>query len=264
MKKYFWAFKLSFSNQLAYRVNFLLGRLRSIIVLLILYYLWTTLTAYTGRFAGYTREELMTYVFGVVMLRAFVFGSQSRRIAQEINDGGFTAYLVKPINHFVFFYFRELAERLLLIFSSVIEITIVSALLSVHFFVQTDGIALISVLGAILGAHFLYYVLSYAVSLIAFWSREAMGPRFMFEWLLEFASGAYFPLTIVSAFFFGILQLLPFTHLIFTPLTIYLEKIAPAKIPALIGMQMLWILIVGIVATLVWKRGLRRYSGEGI
>ena len=264
MKKYLWAFKLSFSYQLAYRVNFLLGRLRSIIVLLIVYYLWTTLTAYTGRFAGYSHEEFMTYVFGVVLLRAFVFGTQSRRIAQEINEGGFTTYLVKPINHFIFFYFRELAERLLLIFSSIIEITIVSAILNVQFFVQTNRATLIWVFLAIIGAHVLYYLLSYAVSMIAFWSREAMGPRFLFEWLLEFASGAYFPLTIVGAFYFGILQLLPFMHLIFTPLAIYLGKLTPGELPRLIGMEMFWILAIGIITTTLWKKGLRRYSGEGI
>lgn len=264
MKKYFWAFRLSLARQLAYRFNFLLGRLRNIMVLLILYYLWTALAQKTGRFAGYSREELMTYIFGVMILRAIVFGSQSRHIAKEINEGNFTNYLVKPLNHFLFFYFRELAERGLLLLSTMIEILIVGTILKIQWILQLDSRIIIFAIASVILAHFLYYIISYALSLIAFWSREAMGPRFLFEWILEFASGAYFPLTIVSGMMFSIFHSLPFIHLIFTPMSIYLGKLNQQEMLGAIILPVLWIAVAGIVARLLFKRGLKRYSGEGM
>ena len=51
-----------------YRLNFVLGRFRNIIVLLLLFYVWRSLTLKTGTFAGYSDTELITYVFAVNIL----------------------------------------------------------------------------------------------------------------------------------------------------------------------------------------------------
>ncbi len=259
--KYFTAFHLSLSEQLTYRFNFIVGRVRNIIILLLLYYVWIELTRHTGQFASFTREELITYVFLVNILRSFIFGSQSRRIASEINDGTFSSYLTKPVNHFLHFYARELAERLVLTFTAIIEVVILSLILDLNLLVP-NSISIISLfLVSLFLAHVLYYILSYCISLLAFWSREAMGPRFLFEWLLEFASGAYFPLNIVSPFFFTILQMLPFMYLIFSPAMIYLDQYSALEI---IFTQILWIITSGLLAIYIWQKGLRRYTGEGI
>ncbi|KKW42852.1 MAG: hypothetical protein UY92_C0003G0058 [Candidatus Magasanikbacteria bacterium GW2011_GWA2_56_11] len=232
-------------------------------VLLLLYYVWRTLTSGTGAFALYSDEQLMTYLFGGNILRAFVFGTQSRRVALEINDGAFSQYLVKPANHFWYCYARELAGRILATISAAVEAAGISLLLDINFFWQTDPVLLSWFALAVLLAHILYYFLSYGMSLIAFWSREAMGPRFLFEWLLEFASGAYFPLDILKAAFARIFIFLPFAYLIFSPLSLYLGGSGP---PGWIvaAWQLLWIAIAALSVFFLWRRGLRRYSGEGI
>lgn len=106
--------------------------------------------------------------------------------------------------------------------------------------------------------------MSYAVNLIAFWSREATGPRFLFEWFLEFASGSYFPLTILRPAFFLFLGSLPFIGVMFIPLMIYLGNIGYCDIPAYLTIQAWWILASGVIARVLWKKGLKKYTSEGI
>lgn len=264
MKKYWSVFKISWQKQLEYRFNFLLGRLRNIIVLLLFYYVWHSLTYNTGEFAGWTSAELMTYVFGANILRSIIFGAQSREAAQEINDGGFSIFLIKPVNHFLYVFFRELAERSVNFITAVAEVFIFSIILNIQFIRQLNWqILLIFTLSSLL-ALLLYFILSYFISMLAFWSREAMGPRFLFEWILEFASGAYFPLDILEKIFFVILQFLPFMYLIYLPMSIYLGKINLTEAWQSSGIQVFWILIISIIAWMAWHKGLKRYSGEGM
>lgn len=264
MKKYWTVFKISWQKQLEYRFNFFLGRLRNIIVLLLLYYVWYSLTYATGEFAGWTSAELMTYVFGANILRSIIFGAQSRETAQEINDGAFSIFLVKPVSHFAYVFFRELAERSVNFATAIIEVFIFAAILKIQFIWQTDWRILLMFIISSVFALFLYFVLSYLVSLIAFWSREAMGPRFLFEWILEFASGAYFPLDILNRAVFIGLACLPFMYLMYLPLGIYLGKFALWQMAAEIAAQFLWIIIIGILARAAWSRGLKKFTGEGM
>lgn len=264
MKKYRIVFKNSWQKELEYRIDFFLGRLRSIVVLLLLYFVWTSLSGNSVRFAGYTGDELVTYVFLVNIIRQVVFGAQSRRTAQEINDGAFSAYLVKPINHFWYVFWSEAAQRSINFLAAVVEIAVFAFIFKASFIFQTDWQILISFATAVILALFLYFILSHLVSLIAFWSREAMGPRFLFEWFLEFASGAYFPLNILSSVFYFFLIFLPFAYLIYFPASLYLGKLNGWQILTGISIQFLFIVAIGFFTTLVWKNGLKRYSGEGI
>jgi ABC-type uncharacterized transport system permease subunit len=129
--KYWVIFGISWQKELEYRFNFFLGRLRNIIVMVLLYFVWLTLTNLSGRFAGYTRPELITYVFGVNILRSVVFGAQTRQVASEINDGAFSAYLTMPISHFARTLAVELAQRSLYGVTALIEVLLFSFLLKV-------------------------------------------------------------------------------------------------------------------------------------
>ena len=264
MKKYLTIFRISWQRELEYRFNFLLGRLRSIVVLLLLYSIWHTLASTTGTFAGYTQRELITYVLGATILRSIVFGTQARSVAAEINDGTFSTYLVKPVNHFLFVFFRELAQRSISTVSAVIEVALFSFLVDARIFLQVDWRWMTLFVVTTCLALVLYSLLSYTINLIAFWSREAMGPKFLFDWFLEFSSGAYFPMDILGAGLFAAFATLPFFYLLFFPIGVYLGRYTGWQAAGGIAMQVVWIGIGIHVARFVWARGLMRFTGEGI
>jgi ABC-2 type transport system permease protein len=264
MKKYLTVFKTSWANELEYRAAFLLARSRNIIYLLLLYYVWLSLSKMTGRFAMYGTEELTTYVFGAHLLRSVIFGAQSRLPAWEINDGTFSIFLVRPVSHFWFVFWRELAQRAIYFASAVAELVIFVWLTRANFLGLVDWGVTIIILITIINAIFLYFLLTYLVNLFAFWSREAMGPRFLFEWFLEFGSGAFFPLDILSKTLLITFQFLPFAYIVYFPLKTYLGKWDPWQIATGISIQIVFIIIFSLLVIFTWRRGLRRYSGEGI
>ncbi len=262
MKKYWHVFRLALSNQFVHRFNFVFGQLRQLVVLLLLYYVWSSLTRSSGQFAGYTTDQFMTYVFGVVVLRAIVFGGQGRELASDINAGTFSTHLLKPIHALGYYYTRELAERLVLMCIAFAEVVLIVGIFDIHILRPMSVTHGLVVSASVLLAHVLYVFLSTLVNLLAFWTREAMGPRFFFEWILEFASGAYFPLTIVGGGLYVLLRALPFFYLIFSPMSLYINPLQAWYVP--VAIQVLWIVIVGLGVSFVWRRGLRAYTGEGV
>lgn len=263
-KKYLSIFKIGWQRELTYRFNFFLGRIRSIIVLILLYYFWHALSRGSGFFAGYSSVELFTYVFGASILKSIIFGAQSRQTAVEINDGSFSRYLIQPVNHFWFIFWREFAERSIYFLSACLEVVIFILVVKAKIIWQLNIKLILAFFVSLVLAVFLYFILSYLVSIMAFWSREAMGPRFLFEWILEFASGAYFPLNILPKIFFVLLSFAPFIYLIYFPMSIYLGKYDFWQIITGISMQIIWIITFGLLTLAAWKRGLKKYSGEGI
>ncbi len=239
-------------------------RLRNVVALVILYFLWSEIGRKTGRFAMFTLDELVTYIVVGHAAKAFVFGTQSRKIAMDINSGLFSSYVLKPMNVLSYCYFQELAVRFVNVISAIVEIAVFVAITGAHVLFPDSGFLTLAFLGSLLLAHFLYFILSFAVSMVAFWSREAMGPRFLYEWILEFSSGAYFPLNILSQGFFIAAAFTPFFYMLFVPLMTYLGKLSPEALAISFMIQFLWLFFSGILTWQIYSRGLKRYTGEGM
>jgi ABC-2 type transport system permease protein len=264
MKKYWQVYKMGLSRQLSYRMAFLLSQLRAVVVLIMLYYLWVILSKGTGSFASYSQAQLITYISLSTIIRALTYTMLSGKIAHEINDGTFAGYLVRPINHFVLSYFLELAERTVAVTLSIIEVVIFFMITGAHFFWQTDLLTITFFIILLILSHLLYFVMCYTVSLLAFWTRQAAGPKFLFEWSLVFTSGSYFPLNILPYAVFGVLAITPFIYISYIPIVTYLGELSLFRMIFFTMVCAGWLLIMLAVKRIVWRKGLKRFSAEGI
>ena len=112
-------------------------------------------------------------------------------------------------------------------------------------------------------AMILYFLMSYAISALAFWTAESAGPRFCFELFVEFAAGAFFPLDVLPQTLQKIFKLLPFASLVHFPLNIFLERTSPEMLTQGLMVQMAWILFFAFLTRWVWLKGIRSYSAYG-
>lgn len=263
MRKYFQVFKLGLRRETEYRLNFLLGRLRSIVLLLLFYFVWLSL-GISGQFAGYTLTELFTYALGASILRSLIFGTQNREMSTEINDGSFSRYLVMPVNYFWYQFWREAAQKSANFLAAIFELILFIFIFQIDISIPAHLASWPLLFLSLSLAFFLYYLISYLVSMVAFWSREAMGPRFLFDWFFEFASGSYFPIDIVSHYFWIFFTTLPCLYVIYFPLSIYLERLDAWQIVTGLGIQVIFLILFTFLVRFFWQRGLQKYTGEGI
>ena len=263
MIKYLTLFKLSWQKQLEVRSDFAFERGRSIAMLLSLYYLWSALLASRGGIAGYSREQLLTYVVVTTLLRAWVLSCVTDRIPSEIAKGKMSELLLRPISNFGYWASQDAACKVLNIAAAVAEIAIFIML--VHPPLQSPQGAAGAAAFALstMFAMIIYFQMSYMLGVLGFWTSQSWGPRFCFEIVLEFSAGAYFPIDFLSPTVQKILGLLPFPYLVFHPISIYLGRTPPSAWPGVFAHQILWIVTLAVAGKLLWNSGLRRYAAEG-
>lgn len=263
LNKYLTVLRVSWEENFIYRTNFVLSRVRTVMQLLILYFFWSVVFSGTDNLFGYDKASILTYVLGTSIIRSMVLSSRSVDVAGEIHQGILTNFLVRPVSYISYWFTRDVADKALNIVFTVFEIGILILLLKPPLVLQSDPSLLVLFAAVTILALFLYFLLSFLLSITAFWIREAWAPRFLALVLIEFLSGGVFPLDILPAGIFNILRVLPFTYLIFFPLKVYLGQLALAEILGGMAMLLGWIVIAFVSLQYVWMRGLRVYDAEG-
>lgn len=263
MGKYWVSFVNSLSEYFAYRLNFFLWRIRVIIGILITYFLWFTVFQKQNIVFGYSKSSMLTYVLLITFLQGVILSTQTHRVANEINTGDLSNFLIKPINFFGFNFARDLTDKLINTFFSIIEIVGFYLILQPPVLIQTNIFWLSFFVISVVLAAFLYFEINMLLSFIGFWSKETWAPRFIFYILVAFLAGTYFPLDILPPPIYSILQLLPFTYVIFFPLKIYLGAIEYSFLTRGMITIFFWIMFLGYLLDYLWVKGLKIYTSEG-
>lgn len=265
IRKYFSVFKISFLQEFVYRFNFIMWRVRNVLQILLVYFLWDTVFANPGQVIfGYTREKILTYVFLTIFIKAFVFSARAIDVGGEIAQGDLTNYLLKPVSYFKYWFTRDISSKALNILFAFVEFSLLALVLRPPIFIQTNPLFLATFLISIAIAIFIYFCLLFIISAIPFWLPEAAwGGHFLLIVLLEAMSGSLFPIDVLPGVFQKILYLTPFPYLVFFPIQVYLGNFSVAFILQGFFVSIFWAITLWIFLKSVWKKGMLVYQAFG-
>lgn len=241
-------------------------RVRNVLQILLIFYLWSSVfTNQQTELFGYNRDKILTYVFGIFILRALILASRATDIAGDIARGDLTNYLLKPVNYLKYWFTRDISSKTLNISFAAIEILILFVLLRPSFFLQTNPLYLFLFLISVVLAIVMFFGLMVLVNFVAFWLPEGgWASQFLVIVIFtEFLSGAVFPIDILPQTIQSILYSLPFPYLMFFPLQVYLGKLPVASILSSLLISFVWTTVLLFAANRVWLKGLKKYSAVG-
>jgi len=130
VRKYLTLFTLSWQKQLEVRSDFLFERIRSLCIMVSLYFMWSALLQNQTTLWTYSRSELLTYVFLMTFLRAWVLASVTYRMPVEIAKGKISDILLRPISPLGFWATQDAANKALNMSSTIIEMAVFSFFVS--------------------------------------------------------------------------------------------------------------------------------------
>lgn len=261
MRKYWAVFTTTIQEYFAYRLNMVMWRVRQIFVFLIPYFIWSSVLAKGGSIYGYDFAALITYLFGTTILRSLVMGSRTVDLGWMINSGYLTIALLKPISNFKFMFTRDLADKFFNLSFIFIEIPLLYFIFHPPIFIQTSLIYILGSAISIVLAILIYFFINIMFGSIGFWSRDVWAPRFLLMVVMEFATGAMFPLDMLPSLGQKILYLTPFPYLLFSPLKIYLGQ--DTSVLFHLSVSFIWVIILFLAAKNIWQKGLKVYEAEG-
>ncbi len=263
MKKYFLIAKNTWDEMLTYRVSFFMWRLRTILQLLTIYFLWFSILPQNKSLLGYTQSTMLTYVLGISLIGSIVLSSRSYIVGEEINSGNLLNFLLKPINYFKYWFSKDIGDKSMNIVFSIIELTILFIILKPPFFFQTNLAYISLFFFSVVLSVILYFFFNLLLGFIGFWNPEVWAPRFIFIILLNFFAGAIFPLDILPGKIYLFLKLLPFPYLLYFPLKIYLGKLNFVEIFTGLTISFVWVILIYILVKFIWAKGLKAYTAYG-
>lgn len=266
MHKYLQVFKISFQQEFAYRLNFVMWRVRNVIQIFIVFFLWDAVFRDPGKMVfGYDRAKILTYVFGILIVRSLVLSARAVDVAEEIASGDFSNYLLKPFSYFKYWLTRDFSSKVLNLIFAFFEFMLLFVLLKPPLFFQSNSFYLFAFILSLILAILIFFILLFLVSSVPFWMPESgWGAQFLFVGIItEFLSGAVFPLDIFPSLIQKILYALPFPYLIFFPLQVYLGKLSPPQVFQGLGLAFFWLIILWFLLKIIWNRGLKVYQAFG-
>ncbi|WP_018461689.1 ABC transporter permease [Thermus oshimai] len=206
----------------------------------------------SGEFARYF---LMTYLVRQLTVVWVVW-----EFERDVVEGRLSFRLLKPLDPFFEHLAAHVAERLARLPFVLLLIGVFFLLFPEARFVPAwDDLFLGLLLTAL--AFLLRYLMQYTTALLTFWSERASALEEVFFLLYLFLSGTIAPLEVFPETVRALALLTPFPYLVYLPAaTLAGQEVAlwPG-----VGVVLLWGGFFLLLSRLLWRLGLRRYSGMG-
>lgn len=266
MQKYWSIFKISFEQEFVYRLNFILWRVRNIFQILLTYFLWSTVFANPQtQIFGYDRTKILTYVFGIMIVRALVLSARAMDVSGDIARGDLSNYLLKPMSYFRYWFTRDISSKVLNLIFAAAEFLILFIILKPPFFLQTNTVAIFAFFVTIVLAILIYFFLLFIISSIPFWAPEiGWGSHFLVTVvIIEALSGSLFPINILPPVLQSVVLATPFPYLIYFPVQVYLGQITGVALAGGLMVAVAWTGVLWTILIFVWQKGLKVYQAIG-
>ena len=209
---------------------------------------------------GFTRNEMVTYVFMVYVTSSIVTVSIADWVSDDVVKGTVAMNLIKPIDYRMSLIARALGNMVYRFFAPAVFIWIGLEIYRVKALgMEVTGLFhIICYLLSCCMSFLLYVLFDFCFGMIAFFTTYIFGMLMVKEALLGFLMGQLIPISFFPAVVQRVFDFLPFSSMVYTPVMIYLGKYTGTELVFVLLRQVVWIVILYALGTLIWKQVTKR------
>jgi ABC-2 type transport system permease protein len=112
-------------------------------------------------------------------------------------------------------------------------------------------------------AYLLSFTMKMILGSIAFWVIDIRGVFQVFDMITWIFAGYVVPLNIFPQPLQQIAYALPFSYIIYFPITAFQGKLNSLQLVGIIAMQLIWIALLFGLYQFMWRKGVRKFTGVG-
>jgi ABC-2 type transport system permease protein len=255
--------RVGFVNTLAFRLRYYTGIVTYLINVTVYYFIWKALYAADPHFAaGFGFEEMVTYVAVGWVIRSVYFNNIDQNMATDVLEGNIANNMLKPVSVQTVYVGQALGEA----FFRLILLTAPAGIVVTLIF-PVQGPASPGAFGLFLASLAASVVLTGALNFIvgctAVRLKSILGLLRAKFYVQELLSGLLIPMTMFPPALQAVLVYLPFQHIAYTPLRIYLGKLEGAAALQALGVQTLWAVVLLALGSRFWHVMARKITIHG-
>lgn len=255
-------FSIYFQDGIAYRASGLIWILTDLVTAVTMPLVWAS-AAGPGKIQGFTTGNFVLYYLCLLLLGSFITCHIMWEIAMEIKEGQFSNMLVRPVSFYQFTFLRNLSWRLIrttlfLPFFFVLLWAYRSYLVDAHIYLGWEFFA-----SLILG-HLVSFTTVMMMSMLALFTQEAMSIFELYYVPMLFLSGQLFPIAVLPEWARFLGKLFPFYYTTGAPTEILIGRTTGPALLQTLGAQIAWVAIAYCISQVLWRKGLKYYTGVGM
>lgn len=258
--------KLHFKVFIQYKWGFAMSLLVQPIIIIINIALFSSIYAHNNStmIKGYSLDQMIWYFNATSFVYIFIWNFTDIRISERILSGDLAIDLLRPISVFRI----ELSNAISLrVVGVLIEFIPGIFLYSIIFY--PSFLSILSTLKFILlamTAFILYYLCNFILGLLAFYVKNNTSLSGFRVALMAIAGGAGIPMEFYPDKLANFLEYLPFKHMFYWPVQIFLNKPDVQSLDFFIktiGIMFIWIIIFYLLAKIFWNAAIKQFCSVG-
>lgn len=262
MRKYYWILKNELQRILEYRFNFISSFLFSFVPLGVNTLLWLAVAKQDDSFLM-SINEIISYYWVVLISVNLTEANIALQISKDIRLGELNKYLIKPCNYSLYHLARDIPSRLLFLLMNVIPMTIIFLLLNQYLVFKLTVFKLIAYLILIVLGYLINYLIDLLIGYYSFYFSKINYFYSTIKVFRNIMAGSIFPLNLLPIKWFSVLSFLPFSYVVFFPSSIILTDSYYDNILTVFLGSLIWCIVLATLCTVLWRRGVQRYSSFG-
>ena len=256
---------VTYKEWAAYRSHMLLSLLIGPAFFLAQVFIWKAV--YTGKttMAGFTLEGMLYYYGTVSVINYLIMDFADWNLQMLIRTGKFLTFALRPMHHMFFAFSQKVGHRILGFLFEFIPVWLIFAFIfRIPLIPARPGWALVSIsLGFLM-----MFLVNYTVGVAAFWLTRTEGIRFLMRFVRDILAGVFVPLSFFPLAVQKVLFFLPFQFIAYVPVRVFIGSYELAGVtmglPEIVGLQALAVLAMWGLSTLIFRLGIKRYTGVGV
>jgi len=255
--------KITWINQMAYKLNFVLMIIApAAIYYLVKYNIWSSIFILNGaaKIQNYTRQEMLNYQAWAMVVSFLGLSYMNSKVSEDIRMGRISAFLLYPFKfwqyHVAGFIGFQLTQFLVSILT-IFLLTYFNLVTWVGFYTALQGTIAALLVGL------LWFILQFSIALFTFWMEETWVLRVMLIVVSQFLAGALIPVDLYPQWLQSILVYTPFPYLIYVPIKIFMGQYEHGFLMPL-AIVSFWIALSFLLVNVIWNRGVKLYTAAGI
>lgn len=250
---YFEFIKKKFSNNLAYKSDYIVGIISTIISYIVFCSIYKALYRGVENVDGISFSTVATYfLFSLCLSNVYNFDDEF--IKRRLGDDQLYAEFLMPVNFRLRILAESLGENLFGICFYFFP-TLVFSLLFMKIQSPVSFTAFLLFLFSAALGYLILWEISFIIMTSAFWVYRIWSISTMKNVIINIFSGTMIPLWFMPSWVMNIIKFTPFDSIYYIPIKIYLGLSKNNEIAINICRQLIWIGIFYIIGQLLWKLG---------
>ncbi len=259
LRKYITVIKLSFQNQMEYKLNYILSFAIKLIPFIVNLLIWLTVLTNEHHFSMNQYEIITYYIISLISTNMTVC-TINYEMSDDIKSGNINKYLLQPFSYIKYQLFKDLPIRFNFILFGFLPITLIICLFRNYIDINYNLKNITFFLLILVLGYYINFLVTFILGELSFYFNDVSSLYASFDVLKGIVSGAIVPITLFPNFLKNILLYLPFSYITYIPNISLIINFSLAEYILYFTICISWCIVLTFICKLIWKRCLLNYS----